>query len=126
MSRKYFGTDGVRGPYGGPLINEAFAARLSYAAVAWLKGAGERRSPAPRPGEPVVDRRAAPGIGRVLIGRDTRASGASLEAAVARGLLAAGAEAVSLGGADSGGGTCGANFGSASRRGDHGLPQSGG
>lgn len=97
MSRKYFGTDGVRGPYGGPLINEAFAARLSYAAVAWLKGAGERRSPAPRPGEPVVDRRAAPGIGRVLIGRDTRASGASLEAAVARGLLAAGAEAVSLG-----------------------------
>jgi len=30
MSRKYFGTDGVRGPYGGPVINEAFAARLGF------------------------------------------------------------------------------------------------
>ena len=28
MSRLYFGTDGVRGPYGGPVINEDFAARL--------------------------------------------------------------------------------------------------
>jgi phosphoglucosamine mutase len=25
MKRVYFGTDGVRGPYGGPIINEAFA-----------------------------------------------------------------------------------------------------
>ena len=36
MTRKYFGTDGVRGPYGGPLINEAFAERLGVAAAKWL------------------------------------------------------------------------------------------
>ncbi len=74
MSRKYFGTDGVRGPYGGPLINEDFAARLGWAAGQWLNGNG-----------------------RVLIGRDTRFSGPALEAAVARGLRAAGAAPVSLG-----------------------------
>lgn len=74
MKRQYFGTDGVRGPYGGPLINEEFAARLGFAAARWL-------------GQP----------GRVLIGRDTRFSGPSLEAAVARGLRAGGANPVSLG-----------------------------
>lgn len=83
MIRKYFGTDGVRGVYGGPLINEEFAARLGAAAVRWLQAAGEHR--------------AELGVGRVLIGRDTRASGAALEAAVARGLQAAGAEPISLG-----------------------------
>ncbi|HEX2853035.1 MAG TPA: phosphoglucosamine mutase [Opitutaceae bacterium] len=74
MKRQYFGTDGVRGPYGGPLINEDFAARLGFAAARWL-------------GRP----------GSVLIGRDTRFSGPALEAAVARGLRAGGAKAVSLG-----------------------------
>lgn len=74
MSRMYFGTDGVRGPYGGPLINETFAARLGAAVARWM-----------------------PAKGRVLIGRDTRFSGVALEAAVARGLRAGGAEPVSLG-----------------------------
>lgn len=74
MKRQYFGTDGVRGPYGGPLINEEFAARLGFAAAQWLGGKG-----------------------RVLIGRDTRASGPALEAAIARGLSASGAVPVSLG-----------------------------
>ena len=74
MARKYFGTDGVRGPYGGPLINEDFAARLGFAVAAWL-----------------------PQKGRVLIGCDTRASGAALETAMADGLRAGGAEPVSLG-----------------------------
>ena len=74
MSRRYFGTDGVRGPYGGPVINEAFAARLGFAAARW---AGKS--------------------GRVVIGRDTRASGPALEAAVIRGLRAAGAQPFSLG-----------------------------
>lgn len=74
MKRTYFGTDGVRGPYGGPVINEAFAARLGEAAGRW-----------------------AGGRGRVLIGRDTRASGESLMKAVAAGLAAAGLEPVSLG-----------------------------
>lgn len=74
MKRIYFGTDGVRGPYGGPVINEAFAERLGLAAGLW-----------------------AGGRGRVVIGRDTRASGASLAAAVAVGLRAAGLEPVLLG-----------------------------
>jgi phosphoglucosamine mutase len=74
MSRRYFGTDGVRGPYGGPVINEAFAARLGFAAASW---AGQS--------------------GRVVVGRDTRASGPALEAAVMRGVRAAGAQPVSLG-----------------------------
>ncbi len=76
MSRKYFGTDGVRGPYGGPVINEAFAARLAQAAARWARSAGSAR---------------------VLIGRDTRASGAALLDAIAQGLRAGGAEPVSLG-----------------------------
>ncbi len=101
MSRKYFGTDGVRGPFGGPVVNEEFAARLAQAAVRWLQGAGERRRPrgamGALPDAFTEDRRATRGIGRVLIGRDTRGSGAALEAAVARGLRAAGAEPISLG-----------------------------
>ncbi|MEO6246859.1 MAG: phosphoglucosamine mutase [Opitutaceae bacterium] len=74
MKRQYFGTDGVRGPYGGPVINEDFAARLGFAVAVWL-----------------------PQKGRVLIGRDTRHSGVALETAVMRGLRAAGCEPVSLG-----------------------------
>jgi len=53
MKRDYFGTDGVRGPYGGPVINVDFAARLGGAAGLWA-------------------RRQHPAGGRVLIGRDTR------------------------------------------------------
>ena len=83
MSRKYFGTDGVRGAYGGPLINEDFAARLGFAAAQWL--------------QQTRDGRAAGGERKVLIGRDTRASGPALEAAVVRGLRAAGATSFSLG-----------------------------
>lgn len=74
MKRQYFGTDGVRGPYGGPVINEGFATRLGVAAGRWVGGEG-----------------------RVYIGRDTRASGGALAQAVARGLQAAGLEVVSLG-----------------------------
>jgi phosphoglucosamine mutase len=74
MKRQYFGTDGVRGPFGGPIVNEQFAERLGFAVASWL-----------------------PKKGRVLIGRDTRASGIALEAAIARGLAAAGAEPISLG-----------------------------
>jgi len=82
IERRYFGTDGIRGPYGGPQINEAFVARLGVAAGRWLAG---------RPG--------AGGGGRppVLIGRDTRQSGAALERAVAAGLAAEGWTVRSLG-----------------------------
>jgi phosphoglucosamine mutase len=74
MKRQFFGTDGVRGAYGGPVINENFAARLGFAAGHWAGGSG-----------------------RVLIGRDTRASGEPLSEAVAHGLAAAGLEPVLLG-----------------------------
>ena len=70
MPRRFFGTDGVRGPYGGPVVNESFAARLGEAAGRWIASQG--------------------GKGAVLIGRDTRASGPSLSAALASGLVAAG------------------------------------
>ncbi len=73
MTRQYFGTDGVRGPYGGPLVNEDFVARLAAAAAG-----GARR-------------------GRAFIGRDTRGSGESLAAAAVRGLRAGGLEPVLLG-----------------------------
>jgi phosphoglucosamine mutase len=78
MKRQYFGTDGVRGPYGGPLINEAFAERLALAAGRWRQ-------------------QQKPGPTLVLIGRDTRFSGASLEAAIIAGLAAAGLTPISLG-----------------------------
>src|SRR5690606_11334083 len=56
MKRQFFGTDGVRGPYGGARINEIFGARLAQAVTAFfLKGSGKSR--------------------RILVGRDTRASG---------------------------------------------------
>lgn len=87
MSRIYFGTDGVRGVYGGPVINEAFAARLGFAAVRWLNHRLGAKAD--------VSGTLAPF--RILIGRDTRRSGVALEQAVACGLRAGGAEALSLG-----------------------------
>jgi phosphoglucosamine mutase len=73
-TRRYFGTDGVRGAYGGPVINETFAARLGLAAGRWVGGRG-----------------------RVMIGHDTRASGPALSEAVARGLAVAGLDVTLLG-----------------------------
>ena len=35
--RRYFGTDGIRGVAGGPLVNTDFAARLGVAVGAYLK-----------------------------------------------------------------------------------------
>ncbi|HEY1764450.1 MAG TPA: phosphoglucosamine mutase [Opitutaceae bacterium] len=78
MQRRYFGTDGVRGPYGGPVINEAFVAALGEAAARWLVSRGVAS-------------------GKVLIGRDTRTSGAALVSALGAGLAARGARPVSLG-----------------------------
>jgi len=77
MKRQYFGTDGVRGPYGGPVLTDAFAERLGFAAGKFLLA----RSPERR---------------RVFLGRDTRASGPALLEAVARGMAAAGMAPVSL------------------------------
>jgi phosphoglucosamine mutase len=83
MKRKYFGTDGVRGPYGGPVVNAGFAWQLGAATGRWLEASGKGDSVK---GKPVV-----------LIGRDTRWSGPALEAAVTAGLVSEGFTPVSLG-----------------------------
>ncbi|MBX3751429.1 MAG: phosphoglucosamine mutase [Opitutaceae bacterium] len=80
MNRRYFGTDGVRGTFGGPLVNPGFVARLAAAAGAWTRRAHPAAASVP-----------------VLIGRDTRASGEVLLAAAAAGVKAAGLDPVSLG-----------------------------
>ena len=79
MKRQYFGTDGVRGSYGSPNMNEVFAWRLGAAAARWLKTAHGVTA------------------GKVVIGRDTRASGASLAQAVADGLAHEGCSVYTLG-----------------------------
>ena len=76
MSRKYFGTDGVRGRVGDDPITPQFVMHLGYAAGKVLAGASDMR--AERPG--------------VLIGKDTRISGYMLESALEAGLIAAGVD----------------------------------
>lgn len=77
--RKYFGTDGVRGPYGGKVVTELFARRLGAAAAQFALANGAARG------------------ARVIIGHDTRASGPSLAQALAEGLAAEGLAPVSAG-----------------------------
>jgi len=79
MKPRYFGTDGVRGPYGGPVVNETFLRRLGAAAARFFQARGAARGT------------------EVLLGRDSRASGPALEAAAAAGIAAGGMVPVSLG-----------------------------
>lgn len=76
MSKKYFGTDGIRGRVGDFPITPQFVMSLGYAAGRVLAGvehsAGERSA--------------------VLIGKDTRISGYMLESALQAGLIAAGVD----------------------------------
>jgi len=72
LARRYFGTDGVRGIVGEDLT-PGLVERLGRAATLWSKG------------------------GRVFVGRDTRGSGPELEDAFARGVVAAGGNAVLAG-----------------------------
>ena len=78
MTRKYFGTDGVRGKVGEPPITPEMVMHLGYAAGKVLAGA-ERGAPGSEP--PAV-----------LIGKDTRISGYMLESALQAGLSAAGVD----------------------------------
>ncbi|MYN18816.1 phosphoglucosamine mutase [Rugamonas sp. FT107W] len=80
MSRKYFGTDGIRGLVGVSPITPDFVMRLGYAAGKVLAGA---RGGAVRP--------------TVLIGKDTRISGYMLEAALEAGFSAAGVDVMLAG-----------------------------
>jgi phosphoglucosamine mutase len=83
MSRKYFGTDGIRGRVGEPPITPDFVLKLGYAAGKVLS----RADIAP----PHRDRPA------VLIGKDTRISGYMLESALESGLSAAGVDTLLVG-----------------------------
>ncbi|MCM0035111.1 MAG: phosphoglucosamine mutase [Burkholderiaceae bacterium] len=82
--RKYFGTDGVRGLAGGPVINAEFALRLGYAAGKVLSQSYVSSSG--RTGRPTV-----------LIGKDTRISGYMLESALEAGFASAGVEVLLAG-----------------------------
>ncbi len=77
MSRKYFGTDGIRGTVGTAPITPDFVLRLGHAVGRVLKGSHER---------PVV-----------VIGKDTRISGYMLESALEAGLNSAGADVLLTG-----------------------------
>lgn len=76
MSKKFFGTDGIRGKVGQSLLTPEFVMKLGWAAGKVLKGEGD---------------------GRILIGKDTRISGYMFESALEAGLSAAGVDIELLG-----------------------------
>ncbi|MFT5218716.1 MAG: phosphoglucosamine mutase [Planctomycetota bacterium] len=76
MSRKYFGTDGIRGRVGVEPMTVDFILKLGWAA-----------------GKVLADN----GHGRVVIGKDTRISGYMFESALEAGLAAAGLDVLLLG-----------------------------
>ncbi|MDD5181230.1 MAG: phosphoglucosamine mutase [Gallionellaceae bacterium] len=78
MSRKYFGTDGVRGRVGEHPITPEFVMHLGYSAGKVLAAADWHLAQCEHPG--------------VLIGKDTRISGYMLESALQAGLIAAGVD----------------------------------
>jgi phosphoglucosamine mutase len=77
MSRKYFGTDGIRGTVGQAPITPDFVLRLAHAVGRVLKRTEQRPT--------------------VLIGKDTRISGYMLESALESGFNSAGVDVVLLG-----------------------------
>lgn len=83
MSRKYFGTDGVRGKVGELPITPEFVMHLGYSAGKVLAGSEMRVPGGERPA--------------VIIGKDTRISGYMLESALQAGLSAAGVDVMLVG-----------------------------
>ena len=77
MTRKYFGTDGVRGAVGQSPMTPDFVLRIGYAAGKVLSGQSKNPS--------------------VLIGKDTRISGYMIEAALEAGFSAAGVDVLLCG-----------------------------
>ncbi|NWG72927.1 MAG: phosphoglucosamine mutase, partial [Parvularculaceae bacterium] len=86
MSRKYFGTDGVRGRVGQFPITPDFALRLGFAAGETLVAHARAQGHAKEGDRPAV-----------LIGKDTRISGYMLEAALESGFAAAGVDVMLCG-----------------------------
>ena len=83
MTRKYFGTDGIRGRVGVAPITPDFALRLGFAAGRALGHAHAEANGDARPA--------------VLIGKDTRISGYMLESALEAGLAASGCDVFLIG-----------------------------
>ena len=81
MTRKYFGTDGIRGQVGQAPITPDFVLRLGYAAGRVLAAKAVRAGDRPA----------------VVIGKDTRVSGYMFEAALESGLAAAGVDVMLVG-----------------------------
>ena len=77
MTRKYFGTDGVRGTVGQSPMTPDFVLRLGYAAGKVLSGQSKNPS--------------------VLIGKDTRISGYMIESALEAGFASAGVDVLLTG-----------------------------
>src|SRR5690606_3252024 len=76
MTRKYFGTDGVRGTVGQFPITPDFVLKLGWAAGSVLAERGQSK---------------------ILIGKDTRISGYMFESALEAGISAAGVDVLLLG-----------------------------
>ena len=76
MSKKYFGTDGIRGTVGQAPITPEFMLKLGWAA-----------------GKVFSEK----GVTRMMIGKDTRISGYMFESALEAGLVAAGVDVLMLG-----------------------------
>ena len=83
MTKKYFGTDGIRGKVGEYPITPDFVMRLGYAAGKVLTSMSSNLAKGAHPA--------------VLIGKDTRISGYMLEAALEAGLSAAGVDVLLTG-----------------------------
>lgn len=81
MTKKYFGTDGIRGRVGDPNISPQFFLQLGWAVGKVLADQNRNRRSA----------------GLVLIGKDTRVSGYMFESALEAGLISAGVDVGLLG-----------------------------
>ncbi|WP_199555812.1 phosphoglucosamine mutase [Sandaracinobacteroides hominis] len=77
MAKRYFGTDGIRGPANGPTMTPELAMKVGQAAgTLFLKGSHKHR---------------------VLIGKDTRLSGYMLEQALTAGFTSVGMDVIQVG-----------------------------
>lgn len=85
MSKRYFGTDGIRGKVGSGVINPEFILKLGWAV-------GRVFSRLANSGADTVTT-----VPRVIIGKDTRISGYMFESALEAGLVAAGVNVALIG-----------------------------
>jgi phosphoglucosamine mutase len=81
---RYFGTDGIRGPFGEPPLDIPFLRRFGFALGRWLAA---HRSAGSQTATKL----------RILVGRDPRVSGPAILAALAEGLVASGHQVFDLG-----------------------------